>query len=204
MRVLNLGCGINRRRLYKEPFPDGTVHLDMNPDVEPDLLWDVNNGLPLMDWHPRGGLMANTFDEVHAYHLIEHVGAMGDTKVWFAFWRDCWRLLRPGGTMYVIAPYYLHEDAVGDPTHVRLIAPQTFHFLNRAAYLRKDGEPGCAMTKLDIDFDFCMSNMRFMIRKGETIPCGMQVDLLARKTADGGLVPESELPNAQQKVEVAA
>jgi hypothetical protein len=188
MLILNLGCGINRRRLYQEPFPEGTVHIDRSDAVGPDIVWDLNLGLPMGALSERG-VRPGQVDEIHAYHLIEHIGVMGDTRVWFQFWRDCWTALKPGGLVYVIAPWFQHEDAVGDPTHTRLICKQTYHFLDRRAYLRKEGELGCAMSKLAIDFDFRVLEHKFVNKAGELVPCSLATVLQAVKTERGELVP---------------
>lgn len=191
MLILNLGCGLNRKRLYTEPFPEGTVHIDHNPEVQPTIVHDLAFGLP-------ASVADNSVDEIHAYHLIEHIGVMGDTRVWFAFWRACWKALKPEGIMYTIAPWHLHEDAVGDPTHSRLICKQTFHFLNRRSYMVKDGERGSSMSKLAIDFDLRAVEHKFINKPGEFTPCALITALQAHKTADGGLVPlETEMEAAK-------
>lgn len=185
MLVLNLGCGVNRKRLYTEPFPEGTVHIDHNPEVQPDIVQDLNLGLPVQF---SIGKHWNSVDEIHAYHLVEHIGVMGDTKVWFQFWRECWQALKPGGLMFVIAPWHKHEDAIGDPTHSRLICKQTYHFLNRLAYTRKPGEAGSAVSRLPIDFDFQVLEHKFASKAGELEPCTLATVLQAVKTQEGGLV----------------
>lgn len=188
MLILNLGCGVNRRRLYSEPFPAGTVHVDMNQAVEPDIVWDLNLGLPLGSLAQRG-IAPGQVDEIHAYHLVEHIGQMGDTRVWFQFWRDCWTALKPGGLMYVITPWWQHEDAIGDPTHTRLVSKQTFHFLGRKAYQRQEGERGCATSRYLIDFDFQVLEHKFAQKPGEFVPCTLATVLQAIKTEGGELVP---------------
>lgn len=182
MKILNLGCGISRLQYDGTVFPEGTVHVDRNTAVNPDVLWDCDAGLP-------HSVEENSIDEIHAYHLIEHVGTLGDTTVWFNFWRSCWKALKPLGIMWVVAPFYLHEDAWGDPTHVRPICKQTFLFLNRKAYDKKPGTPGSAMSQLGIDFDLPVEDLKLQVIPGESIPCSLLVKLSARKTADGGLVP---------------
>jgi hypothetical protein len=190
MLVLNLGCGVNRRRLYSEPFPEGTLHVDRNSEVGPDIVADLNFGVP------PGRTVGEAFqdfwnkvDEIHAYHVVEHLGTMGDTKVWFDFWRSCWQVLKPGGLMYVVAPHFQHEDAIGDPTHTRLICRQTFHFFDRRAYLQKDGERGCAMSKLPIDFDFQVLETKYGYKDGENRPNTIAVVLVAVKDENGALLP---------------
>lgn len=193
MLVLNLGCGVNRKRLYTEPFREDTVHIDHNPEVKPDVVCDLNFGLPPTWW--------NQADEIHAYHLIEHIGVMGDTTVWFRFWRSCWQAMKPGGLMYVIAPWYQHEDAIGDPTHTRLICKQTFHFLSRLAYTVKAGETGSAMSKLAIDFDLRVVEHKMINKPGEFVPCSLVTVLQAVKTTQGDLVPMDQRAGWQFKEE---
>ena len=194
MLTLNLGCGINRKRLYDKEFEGVVFHIDKNPDIGADIVWDLNRGLPWSSSpdarfaQDSGVPFDNNVDEVHAYHLIEHIGEMGKTEVWFGFWRDCWRALRSGGLMFIVAPYYLHENAIGDPTHTRLICRQTFHFLDRSSYLVKPGGVSSAISQLDIDFDFVTKEIKTQSEGENTIPHTIMAVLEARKTPEGGLV----------------
>jgi predicted SAM-dependent methyltransferase len=80
---LDIGCGPN-------PSPD-FINLDYlwRPGI--DLCWDLGHGLPLAD-----GSLAGIFSE----HCIEHVPlAVGD-----ALLAECFRVLRPGGTIRLITP----------------------------------------------------------------------------------------------------
>lgn len=180
--ILNLGCGINRTRYSGEPLPRGTVNVDRNPAVKPDVVADVNKPFS----HLFGDSVA---DEIHAYHIIEHIGHMGETFHWFRFWRECWKILKRDGKMYVIAPHWLHMDAIGDPTHTRLICPQTFAFLDRERYIVDKEGAGSSMTQFGIDFDMAITNIE---------ECGPEkrvifAQLRARKSITNGLVPMDEI-----------
>lgn len=71
-RELLLGAGT--RRLKVASFPgyenwEDLTTLDIDPDAKPDVLWDLNTRpLPFFN---------NTFDEIHAYEVLEHVGQQG-------------------------------------------------------------------------------------------------------------------------------
>ncbi|MGH4025822.1 MAG: hypothetical protein ACRDRV_14695 [Pseudonocardiaceae bacterium] len=38
---------------------------------------------------------------------------------------ECHRVLRPGGVLHLLAPWWRHVNAVADPTHLRLLDTQT-------------------------------------------------------------------------------
>ena len=83
---LNLGCG-------QKIWP-GFVNVDLAnnwSDVEPDVIADVTGPLPFPDDYA---------DEVHAYHLLEHL--------WRWKTADClreWiRVLKPGGLLVLEMP----------------------------------------------------------------------------------------------------
>lgn len=47
------------------------------------------------------------------------------------FINEVYRILKPGGKVYIVAPYYTSMRAYGDPTHVRFIGDSTFWYLNK-------------------------------------------------------------------------
>jgi hypothetical protein len=73
-KELLIGCGQDRRKILGSEDGNGQwstlVTLDINPDNEPDVLWDLTK-LPL----PFGD---GEFAEIHAYEILEHAGARGD------------------------------------------------------------------------------------------------------------------------------
>jgi len=190
MKIINLGCNVSRTKWDGSKFPEGTVHIDMNPDVKPDIVWNIEDGLP--PGYDSG------LDEIHAYHFVEHIGKMGEVEPWFRFWGACWRALKPMCKMFVVVPHYLHESAVGDPGHVRLMCPQSFIFLDRRAYARNRRE-NTAMTQYGIDFDFPTINGVLLKEDGQVIPRGIYVELEARKTAAGELISVEEFNLAEAR-----
>ncbi len=95
MRILDVGCGINK-------YP-GAIGIDVNPRTRADVLCDVNRlPYPFRD---------SAFDALRATHLIEHVDHVVRTVEEFH------RLVRHGGTVYIATPHYTDFSSFCDPTH---------------------------------------------------------------------------------------
>lgn len=73
----------------------------------------------------------NSVDELHCSHFVEHIPhGSGGKDLFFAFFDECWRILKPGGTMTVIAPNARSNRGFQDPTHQRYIVAETFAYLD--------------------------------------------------------------------------
>ena len=95
MRTLDVGCGIN-----KHP---GAIGIDWNPRSVADVICDLN-------WFPYP-FADGAFDRLRAVHLIEHVSDVIRSVEEFH------RLVRPGGTIYIVTPHYTDFSSFCDPTH---------------------------------------------------------------------------------------
>lgn len=101
---LNLGCG-NDFRYDKE-----WVNLDITPPC--NIMADATAPhLPFRD---------ESFESVWAAHILEHIQDL------VALQRELARIVRRGGVLNVIVPYYLSPDAWGDPDHCRAFSKQSF------------------------------------------------------------------------------
>lgn len=119
---LNLGCGGDRR---KDPW----LGVDRVEGPAVDQVVDLNEGpWPWAD---------NAVDRILAQDIFEHV----DDAV--LFMTECWRVLMPGGALFLKTPHWRHRDAYTDPTHKRFPTEHTFdywipgtvlHDLHGAAY----------------------------------------------------------------------
>ena len=126
-----MGCG---RRFTKmvwqanstDKYEGDIVRLDINPDVKPDVIWDLRkHPLPFSD---------NEFDEIHAYHILEHLAQQGDYEFFFAEFNEYYRILKPGGGFYGVVPKIDSKWAWGDPGHTRVFPKEYFIFLNKYYY----------------------------------------------------------------------
>jgi SAM-dependent methyltransferase len=105
---LDVACGSNKM--------PGFFGVDIaGKDV--DVIWDLEKfPWPFPD---------NSVDEIVCNHYIEH------TKDLIAFMNELHRILVPGGSALIRAPYYNSMRAWQDPTHTRAISEATFLYYNK-------------------------------------------------------------------------
>lgn len=159
MRSLLLGCGLERiKRLHVTGVDSDwgeLTTLDYDASNDPDVVHDLNVfPYPFED---------NSFDEVHAYEVLEHTGVQGDWKFFFAQFDELWRILKPGGHLCCTVPWWQDRWAWGDPGHTRVIQPESIGFLDRTRYDSNiyHGSFACDyditfMERKDVRFLFCM------------------------------------------------
>lgn len=94
----------------------------------------------------------NSVQEIRCSHYIEHIPHLNikgilkgsetfqefkdkllESKDGFIeFVDECYRILKPGGKLTLIAPYYAGFRAFGDPTHERYMCDWSFNYFNKA------------------------------------------------------------------------
>lgn len=134
MTELLIGCGRSRdKRIYipgKQQWSD-LITLDINPQHNPDWVWDLTElPLPFQD---------NTFDEIHAYEVLEHTGSQGDYKFFFRQFNEFHRILKPDGVLIATVPTQSSVWALGDPSHTRIFHPAWITFLRQKTYEEQVG-----------------------------------------------------------------
>lgn len=74
----------------------------------------------------------SSVDEIHCSHFIEHIPMeeVDGKDMLFAFFDECYRILKPTGKMTVICPSARSNRAFQDPTHRRFIVAETFLYFN--------------------------------------------------------------------------
>ncbi len=95
---LDVGCG--RKKL------EGCVGLDYKAFPGVDVVFNLDSKEP---WP----FAADTFDYIHACHIIEHVH---DTLQFFS---EIHRIARNGALLHIETPHYSSRDSWIDPTHVK-------------------------------------------------------------------------------------
>lgn len=101
--VLDLGCGDQRQ------YPTN-IGVDRRRTESVAAVADVSQVLPFRD---------GSVDRIFAVHVLEHL------IDFLPLVDECHRVLRPGGVLHVLSPWWKHVNAVADPTHVRLLDTQT-------------------------------------------------------------------------------
>ena len=93
---LNLGCGQRKMESH--------INIDMNPLVSPDVVLDVEGGLPFLD---------STIHVICAHDFLEHIHP---DRVIFVM-NEIWRVLVPSGVLDHFTPSTDGRGAFQDPTH---------------------------------------------------------------------------------------
>ncbi len=106
MMNLNLGCGKDIKKGY--------VNLDRAQLPGVDVVHDIEKfPWPFED---------NTFDEVVANQVLEHVADLIKTM------EEFYRVSRPGGQIKITVPYFSSPQHHNDPTHKRKFTYNTFEY----------------------------------------------------------------------------
>lgn len=126
MKELLMGCGSRTEKdisIGSAEFQN-VIRLDSNSDHKPDVLWDLRkHPLPFAD---------EEFDEIHAYEVLEHLADQGDYEFLFSEFTEYHRILKPHGKFFASVPTGIWTW--GDPSHRRVITPETLIFLDQDNY----------------------------------------------------------------------
>ena len=101
---LHLGCG----HIIKEGW--------INHDIVQLPGVDVVHDLTKFPWPWADG----QFEEIFMDNVLEHVPETTSTM------EELWRIMKPGGKLFVGVPYWNSFEAWGDPTHARLFSEEIF------------------------------------------------------------------------------
>lgn len=133
MPELLIGCGNSRIKKHwlDNPEWDGLVTIDHDPNCGADVTHDLDETpWPFDD---------DTFDECHAYEVLEHLGRQGDWRSFFRHFAEIYRILKPGGHLIATCPSWQSQWAWADPSHTRVIAPGSLVFLSQKQYAEQVG-----------------------------------------------------------------
>lgn len=108
VRRLNFGCGFDIR--------PGFVNFDTRPLPGTDV------AAPVDPFYPRLPFANDEFDEILAYHVLEHVADRA------AILYEIWRIARHNAVIRIKLPDRNHSDAYLDPTHLSFWEVDTIDF----------------------------------------------------------------------------
>lgn len=116
-KKLNLGCGTD----IKNPN-DGWVNLDVLPLPGVDVVHDIEKPpLPFSD---------ELFDEIFCRDVLEHID-------YAPLMRELYRILKPGGKIFIRSPHFTSKNNFIDPTHKKAFSVNTFDFFTAGNRLEK-------------------------------------------------------------------
>jgi glycosyltransferase involved in cell wall biosynthesis len=107
-RRLNLGCGLDVR--------PGFINADTMPLPGVDAVLSVD------PWQPRLPFVDEEFDEIIAFHVLEHVANKNMIV------EELWRIARHNAVIRIKVPDRRHSDAFIDPTHLSFWEVDTIDF----------------------------------------------------------------------------
>ena len=113
---LNLGSG-NKHK-------EGYINIDIDATTKPDILRDVEKGLPFSD---------SVIDEIYTEHFLEHVNPDNIHFVMFEMWRVC----KPGSLIKIIVP--IGKGWINSPEHKTHFAEKSWIFFTKWNDSRKTG-----------------------------------------------------------------
>lgn len=161
MRELLIGCGNSREKKMwlkdKEPVWTELTTLDADHTCKPDVEWNLEY-LPY-PFEPE------TFDEIHAYEVLEHVGLQGDVKFFFDQFNEFYRILKPDGLLFATVPAWNSVWAFGDPSHTRVISHASLAFLDMSEYHKQVGKTAMSDYRSLMNCNF---KAEFVKYEGET------------------------------------
>jgi predicted SAM-dependent methyltransferase len=106
---LDLACGQNRT--------EGYFGIDAKAGDKVDAVVD----LELFPWP----IESESVDEIVCNHYVEHTSDL------IKFMDEVYRILKPGGKIKVVCPYYTSMRCWQDPTHKRAISEASFLYFNK-------------------------------------------------------------------------
>ena len=137
-RELDLGCGRN-----KHP---GAVSLDMNPGVNPDIIFEFKNRdlLPFEN---------DSFDKIWMIDFIEHVGDIE----WLL--SEVHRVGKPNAEVQIKYPHYSGRNSYSDLTHVHHLGINIFDHYDPST---RNGKRYSYYTKFDRNFPYEIKDTKLL------------------------------------------
>ena len=118
-RSLNVGCGQDIRR----EIGGAWVNMDIAALPGVDLVHDIQT----TPWPFEDA----SFDHVRCEMILEHIE-------YIPVMQEIHRILKPGGTVYIVVPHFTSRNNFIDPTHKKLFSIRTFEFFTKGNAYGRD------------------------------------------------------------------
>jgi len=132
---VDIGCGPNKKSKDNEKWIGLDSH-DYSHKYPKDefIQWDLETGcLPFC---------SSSVLAINARAILEHISNF------IPLMNDCWRVLEPEGSIYILVPQAGQECSFRDPTHVRYFTLRTFdYFESKQRQENYDMKPWRIITK---------------------------------------------------------
>ena len=118
---INLGCSTQKM--------EGMINVDITPTCNPDKVMDISKPWDFPD---------DYFDEIHAYHILEHL----DYEQFIECMKEIYRCGKDGCFVKIEIPHVRHDHYWNDPSHKLPIMAETFNMFHRDNCIEaaKDGQ----------------------------------------------------------------
>jgi SAM-dependent methyltransferase len=121
IKVLNLGCGRDIKISNEDKEWTNVDKIDLSNvkfidcggNIGKYIQCDLENNLPFED---------NTFDEVYASHVLEHINNF------IGLMDELHRICKNDAIIRIKVPYFASSSAFQDPTHIRFFTLKTFNY----------------------------------------------------------------------------
>jgi predicted SAM-dependent methyltransferase len=140
---VHIGCG--------DDYRDAWINGDIRQSVDPDLVINLETGLPFED---------DSVDEVLAKHLLEHIDNL------ILLIEEIFRILKPGGIFRGEVPHFRHRWAFEDPTHVNFFATKTFEFFTDELNHRIGTDANFTIIGLDLQRELTVGGINLAPKLG--------------------------------------
>ena len=107
---INLGCSTQKIK--------GMINVDITSTCNPDKVMDISKQWDFPD---------DYFDEIHAYHILEHL----DYEQFIECMKEIYRCGKDGCFVKIEIPHVRHDHYCLDPSHKLPIMAETFNMFHR-------------------------------------------------------------------------
>jgi SAM-dependent methyltransferase len=144
---LNIGCGYSHKL--------GFTNIDVSPDVKPDMVVDIEQGLPFKD---------NSVDEIYSCHCLEHIRP----EKWRFVLKEIARVCKPNAILTLDLPF----DNAGTRTHFDHYRTFTYgsfqelreYYLDGVRFETLEHEDNACMRAFYLMFPFLKSSIQIKLK----------------------------------------